>query len=140
MPKNKQPKTNQETFDGALNRINATKEITPDADFWVGIEGGTEENNIGEMDAFACVVIMAKDGKIGKSTTGAFFLPGKMVELIKQGKELGEADDIIFGQTNSKQKNGTVGNLTDNAVDRTKYYIDAIILALIPFKNKNLYE
>ncbi|PIP18303.1 MAG: hypothetical protein COX42_01625, partial [Parcubacteria group bacterium CG23_combo_of_CG06-09_8_20_14_all_35_6] len=47
MPKNKQPKTNQETFDGALNRINATKEITPDADFWVGIEGGTEENNIG---------------------------------------------------------------------------------------------
>jgi len=53
---------------------------------------------------------------------------------------LGEADDIIFGQTNSKQKNGTVGNLTDNAVDRTKYYIDAIILALIPFKNKNLYE
>ena len=140
MPKNKQPKTNQETFDGALNRVNATKETMPDADFWVGIEGGTEENDIGKMDAFAWVVIMAKDGKIGKSTTGAFFLPGKMVELIKQGKELGEADDIIFGQTNSKQKNGTVGNLTDNAVDRTKYYIDAIILALIPFKNKNLYE
>jgi len=140
LPKNKQPKTNQETFDGALNRVNATKETTPDADFWVGIEGGTEENDIGKMDAFAWVVIMAKDGKIGKGTTGAFFLPGKMVELIKQGKELGEADDIIFGQTNSKQKNGTVGNLTDNAVDRTKYYIDAIILALIPFKNKNLYE
>ena len=104
MPKNKQPKTNQETFDGALNRVNATKETMPDADFWVGIEGGTEENDIGKMDAFAWVVIMAKDGKIGKGTTGAFFLPGKMVELIKQGKELGEADDIIFGQTNSKQK------------------------------------
>jgi inosine/xanthosine triphosphatase len=31
-------------------------------------------------------------------------LPPKIVELLQQGMELGDADDIVFGQTNSKQK------------------------------------
>jgi non-canonical (house-cleaning) NTP pyrophosphatase len=59
--------------------------------------------------------------------------------LIKEGKELGEADDIVFQKENSKQKTGAVGLLTGNVLDRTSYYKEAIILALIPFKNKDLY-
>jgi len=59
--------------------------------------------------------------------------------LIRQGKELGEADDIVFGRSNSKQENGAVGLLTDNAIDRAQLYEHAMILALIPFKNEALY-
>ncbi|MEA2092741.1 MAG: DUF84 family protein, partial [Patescibacteria group bacterium] len=55
------------------------------------------------------------------------------------GKELGEADDIVFQRNNSKQENGAVGILTGDVVDRTKCYTEAVILALIPFKNVNLY-
>ncbi|MDO8265073.1 MAG: inosine/xanthosine triphosphatase [Candidatus Parcubacteria bacterium] len=133
-----QPQNDEETFQGALNRTENVSKIT-DADFWVGIEGGIEEKNT-DMEAFAWVVVKAKDGKIGKGRTGTFFLPPKIAELIKQGKELGEADDIVFGRKNSKQSNGAVGILTDDVVDRIKYYTEAVVLALIPFKNKHLYD
>ena len=133
-----QPRSDAETFTGAINRAdNASKEIT-EANFWVGIEGGIEEKQSG-MEAFAWVVIKSNDGKYSKGRTGTFFLPQKVGELIKQGKELGEADDIVFGRSNSKHENGAVGILTGDAVDRTKYYTEAVVFACIPFKNKELY-
>ncbi len=134
---NQQPQSDTETLRGALNRLDNACQTTK-ADFWVGIEGGIEEKN-SDMEAFAWVVIKAKNGQLGKGRTATFFLPPAVVSLIKQGRELGEADDIVFGQTNSKQENGAVGILTNNVIDRTKYYTTAIILALIPFKNKHLY-
>ena len=133
-----QPQNDSETFQGAWNRAdNASKEVS-NADFWVGIEGGIEEKG-SDMEAFAWVAVKAVNKKFGKGRTGTFFLPPKIAELIKQGKELGEADDIVFGRTNSKQENGAVGILTNNVVDRTKYYTEAVVLAIIPFKNKKLY-
>lgn len=132
-----QPFSNDETFRGAKNRAdNAYSEIKV-ADFYVGIEGGIEQIE-NEMEAFAWVFIKSAD-KYGKARTGTFFLPKQVVELIKEGKELGEADDIIFERNNSKQENGAVGILTGNIIDRTEYYTEAVILALIPFKNVDLY-
>lgn len=133
-----QPMSEKETLQGATNRANNARQVKPDADFWVGIEGGLEEISSG-MEAFAWMVIISKEGKIGKGRTGSFFLPEKVVELIKQGKELGEADDIVFKRENSKQSNGAVGILTNDLITRTTYYEPAIIFALIPFKNDTLY-
>lgn len=132
-----QPFCNSETFLGAKNRAdNASKEIK-DAHFYVGIEGGIEQIE-DEMEAFAWIFVKS-EGKYGKSKTATFFLPKQVVQLIKEGKELGDADDIVFNKTNSKQENGAVGILTGNIIDRTKYYTEAVILALIPFKNNDLY-
>ncbi len=134
----KQPMTNWQTISGALNRVNYVNQVAPKADYWIGIEGGIEEIK-GEMEVFAWVVIKDKAGRVSKGKTGTFTLPKKVVKLVKQGMELGEADDIVFSQKNSKQKTGAVGLLTGNVIDRTKYYIEAVILALIPFRNKGLY-
>lgn len=133
-----QPKNDAEIFQGAWNRASNASEAVADADFWVGIEGGIEEK-AGDMESFAWIIIKGKNGKFGKGRTGTFFLPPKVAELIRQGKELGEADDVVFQRTNSKQENGAVGILTGNIIDRTKFYIDAIVMALIPFKNEELY-
>lgn len=134
---NDQPMTDSETLEGAANRVrNASKKST--ADFWVGIEGGVQDGERG-MEVFAWVVIRSADGKQGQARTGTFFLPKPIVELIKSGKELAEADNIVFGRENSKHLNGTVGALTHNVIDRTHYYTEAMVLALIPFKNPNLY-
>ena len=132
-----QPMTNQETLQGATNRATHAKNDFPDAAFWVGIEGGIEKMGE-EMMAFAWIVILSNEAT-GKARTGTFFLPPKVVELINQGKELGEADDIVFGHSNSKQKNGAVGILTGNLIDRTQFYVEAMVLALIPFLNKEIY-
>lgn len=133
-----QPIGEEETLQGAKNRVMNAKLMEPVADYWVGIEGGLEE--IGnDMISYAWIVVESKEGMVGKGRTGAFFLPGKVTELIKQGKELGEADDIVFGLENSKQNNGSVGILTGNVLTRTTYYEPAVVLALIPFKNPELF-
>lgn len=132
-----QPLSNDETFQGAKNRVDNAASEVKDADFYVGIEGGIELVD-NEMEAFAWVVVRSNN-KYGKARTATFFLPKQVVELIKQGKELGEADDIVFQRNNSKQENGAVGILTGDVINRTVYYTEAVILALITFKNSDLY-
>lgn len=132
-----QPMTDKETFAGARNRaINASK-AEPKASYWVGVEGGIQKNGI-EMEAFAWVVILSQE-KTGKARTASFQLPPAVVDLIDQGMELGHADDLVFKRDNSKQKNGAVGILTNDLIDRVSYYEPAVVLALIPFLNTTLY-
>jgi inosine/xanthosine triphosphatase len=132
-----QPLSDDETLRGALNRSANAQAAHPNADYWIGIEGGIQPIEQ-EMAAFAWIVVRSKE-MIGKGRSGTFFLPPAVTELIRQGKELGEADDIVFGRSNSKQENGAVGLLTDNVIDRAQLYEHAMILALIPFKNVALY-
>lgn len=133
-----QPYSDQETRLGAVNRANAARAQRPNADYWVGIEGGVAVME-DELMGFAWVVIVSKD-MMGKSRTGTFFLPTQVKELVQQGVELGDADDMVFNRENSKQDIGAVGILTDNILNRTSYYTHAVVLALIPFKRKDLYQ
>jgi inosine/xanthosine triphosphatase len=133
-----QPFGDEQTYQGAFNRANNSKIVFPEADFWVGIEGGVEKFK-GELAAFAWVVIMDKKGKIGKAKTSLFFLPKAIADLVNGGMELGAADDQFFKQENSKEKDGAVGILTKGALDRKNYYQQAVMLALIPFLKEELY-
>lgn len=134
-----QPLSDSTTLKGALNRAeNAMKKIE-DGDYWVGIEGGIEKTGEREMQAFAWIVIRSRQA-IGKGKTGTFFLPDEIIKLINEGKELGEADDILFGQSNSKQKNGAVGILTGDVINREDLYSHGVVLALIPFKQRTYYK
>lgn len=146
-----QPRSDKETQTGALSRVTKAKHEIPSADFWVGIEGGASDapaafdaaghsKDICTMEGFAWIVVISRNGMVGKGRTGTYLLPPQVSDLIRSGKELGEADDIVFHQKNSKQKMGSVGLLTGGAIDRTAYYTDGVVLALIPFKNPNLYK
>jgi non-canonical (house-cleaning) NTP pyrophosphatase len=75
---------------------------------------------------------------MGKSRTGAFYLPEEIARLVRDGMELGHADDVVFGRSNSKQQDGSIGLLTGGVIDRTLYYEHAVVLALIPFLNPQL--
>lgn len=132
-----QPMSDAETRRGARNRASGAKEVYPQADFWIGIEGGVERDANG-LTAFAWIVILSKD-KSGESRTTTFSLPQKVVGLIDQGYELGVANDMIFHQHNSKQNTGAVGLLTHNVITRTQLYVQAVRLALIPLINEKMY-
>jgi len=133
----RQPMSDAEMRQGALNRAQNAHRTVPDADFWTGIEGGTEPLN-GELAAFAWVVVLSST-LTGESRSGTFILPPAVAELVRQGKELGEADDIVFGRYNSKQQNGAIGILTGDVLDRASLYEHAVVLALVPFKKVGLY-
>jgi inosine/xanthosine triphosphatase len=132
-----QPMSDTETLEGAWKRANNIRELAPDGHYWVGIEGGCEDKP-GGLSAFAWVVVLSTD-RCGRGRSGEFFLPEKVAELVRKGIELGEADDQVFSRINSKQGNGAIGLLTDDALDREGLYIPAVIFALIPFKNPELY-
>jgi len=131
-----QPMTDDETHLGAKNRAYRARELHPDADFWVGLEGGIEEHR-GSLHVFAWIVILNHE-RGGHARTATFVLPDEVAELVRKGMELGDADDVIFGRSNSKQQNGSVGLLTDDRITRGSYYSPAVVLALIPFINPNL--
>lgn len=132
-----QPMNDEETLTGALNRVNNAFTAFPEADYWTGIEGGVHWHD-GQLAAFAWVVVRSREG-LGKARSGAFFLPPAVARLVSQGMELGEADDIVFNKQNSKQEAGAIGLLTQNAVNRMQLYEQAVVLALVPFKNQPLY-
>lgn len=133
-----QPMGNDQTFAGAYNRVQDIRQQLPTADYFIGIEGGIS-NEAEEMEVYAWIYIESVEQKVGKAKTGNFYLPKVIVDLVNKGDELGTADDKVFGSSNSKQGNGTVGALTNNLISRTDYYEHAIILALIPFINPRIY-
>jgi inosine/xanthosine triphosphatase len=133
-----QPASDEEALKGALQRVENASQLIPGADFWVGLEGGIEDWGE-EMAAFAWIVV--KSGvQVGKARTGTFFLPQQVINFVREGMELGEADDLVFGRTNSKQENGAIGILTENVVDRMALYAQAVVLALVPFKNPDYFS
>ena len=133
-----QPLSDQEALQGAINRAQNAMRSAPQATYWVGVEGGVQAEQDG-MSAFAWIVVQSR-GMLGKGRTGTFYLPPAIADLVNQGFELGQADDIVFGKSNSKQENGAIGLLTGDVIDRTGLYEQAVILALIPFKNAARYE
>ncbi|MFN2158943.1 MAG: inosine/xanthosine triphosphatase [Anaerolineales bacterium] len=133
-----QPLTDDETLQGAINRAVNARKMRVSADYWVGIEGGIEFRD-GEALAFAWIVTLSVE-MIGKGRTGSFYLPPKVAELIREGRELGEADDIIFNRKDSKRQNGAIGILTGDVIDRSALYEHGAIMSLIVFKCPELFS
>lgn len=132
-----QPMSSTECHDGAINRAKNAQKNNPMADYWVGLEGGVGDVSDG-MVSFSWVAVSTK-GLIGKAKGGEYYLPEKVAELIREGKELGEADDIVYQRSNSKQAEGSIGILTNHLITRKEAFIHITILALIPFMNPELY-
>lgn len=129
-----QPLSDAETLRGALNRARAARAAHPEAAYWVGIEGGVQPDGE-DLLSFAWVAVLDAQGRLGRARSGTFLLPPAVARLVRQGYELGLADDMVFGQTNSKQKMGAVGLLSGGVIDRTALYEHALVLALLPFKH-----
>ncbi len=134
----KQPMSEAETLNGAENRALNAQKARADADFWLGIEGGLSELPGGALISYAWIVVLGKE-KQGKARTAAYLLPPEVCALVRSGMELGEADDLVFGKTNTKQTSGGVGLLTNGLIDRADLYAMAVKLALIPFVQDALF-
>jgi len=134
-----QPFGSDETKTGSENRARHSTELIPGADYYVGLEGGLEKVD-DEHWVFAWMCVLSKDGLRGYGKSGSFKVPPKMSAFINAGHELGDATDLVFNETNSKHKEGTIGILTKGSISRKDFYVEAMIFALIPFANPGLYQ
>lgn len=137
-----QPMGEAETMLGAQNRLADIKKRYPDADYWVALEGGAgffpEDSN--NLYAFGWMLVQDRSGRIGSGRTGSFLLPHAVTVQIQAGHELNDANKTVFGVANSKHSSGAVGLLTNDLITRAMLYEPAIVFALIPFKNPELYD
>jgi inosine/xanthosine triphosphatase len=134
-----QPLSDEETYLGALTRIQFAKDLIKDVDFYIAFEGGAEDID-GVLEEFAWIVVSDGD-RVSHSRSASFSAPAALRDLvIDKGLEMGEAADIIFNDKNIKQKMGAVGCLSKGLVNRTDLYVQPTILALIPFISPDLYQ
>ncbi|MEZ9229829.1 inosine/xanthosine triphosphatase [Vibrio amylolyticus] len=124
-----QPMSNDETHQGALNRVENAKFAQPNADYYVGLEAGIENNT-----TFAWMVIESNTHR-GESRSASLMLPPEVIQKLENANELGDVMDEVFGTQNIKQKGGAIGLLTQDRLSRSSVYHQALILALIPFVN-----
>ena len=77
------PSSDEEIARNAYTRAANAKSAFPEADFWVGIEGGMEEVE-GDVWVYGWVVVMDKEGKVGRAKTAVFSVPKEARDLINQ--------------------------------------------------------
>lgn len=133
----KQPLSDEEAIRGARNRAQRAREQSQ-ADYGVGLEGGLQK--IGDH-YFDCgwIVVVTRQGHEGIGSSIKILTPPKMVSLIEQGMELGEANDVVFQRTNSKQAEGHFGLMTNNRITRAQGYRDGVVSALARFLHPELF-
>lgn len=129
-----QPDSDDATRQGARTRTLRSRQQKPDADYWVGLEGGIEIVD-GQLLAFAWMAVQGATGHISEARSVTLPLPPAVNELVAAGMELGEANDRVFSTANSKQGGGAFGLLTDGLYTREGIYSQTLIMALIPYVN-----
>lgn len=130
-----QPASDTATRQGARTRAIRASEVIPNADYWVGLEGGIEVLD-DQLMAFAWMAIKGPSGDISEARSVTLPLPPAIKKLVEQGMELGDANDRVFATINSKQGGGAYGLLTDGLYTRESIYVQTLIIALIPFVNE----
>ncbi|MEC4728130.1 inosine/xanthosine triphosphatase [Shewanella sp. D64] len=135
-----QPMTADETLKGAINRVEycqSAPEIEK-ADLYIAIEGGVDNFSYGPA-TFAYVVI----GHHGQRVVGrSALLPLPLIiyRALNEGEELGDVMDRLFNTQNTKQQGGAIGLLTQGVATRESIYTQALILAMAPLLNDELYQ
>ncbi len=127
-----QPDSDSNTRQGARNRVLNSRDAVPEADYWVGLEGGIEIVD-DQLMAFAWMAVRGSNGSMSEARSATLPLPPAVRELVGGGMELGEANDRVFSTVNSKQGGGAFGLLTDGLYTRESIYRQTLIIALVPF-------
>lgn len=133
---------NNQTFEGAQNRAKALHKINLEhkygASFFVGVEGGII-HLYSRWFSFAVSCIMDETGKTGFGISPNFELSEAMSTEILQGVELGVIAERLTGEQNVNHKGGIIGFLTKGIIDRRSLQVPALVTALVPFLNKEIY-
>jgi len=133
-----QPATDEETLACAEKRARNARELAPESDYWVGIEGGIADWSNG-MGAFAWVVILDREGISDAAERGNSSFRKASPRSCGRAVNLAKPTTRFFSRNNSKHGSGAIGLLTGDVIDREGLYIPAVIFALVPFRNPGLY-
>lgn len=124
---------------GAYNRAVAAQKAA-DADFGVGLEGGTAIHQE-EPYAYGWCAIVDRDGNAFFAHTMGISIPRVLYSMMaEQELELSEALDKMIDKKETGKNEGFFGFATDNIVTREHAFFDAVVAALSPLALKKYYD
>lgn len=131
-----QPRTEEETRNGAFSRANNVLRCDSTIEIAIGMEGGVCPDG---DDLFSTVWVCVADRQGHKTeVNGARFrLPKTVAEPIQNGEEMGDVMDQLTGKTNIKHQEGMIGTLTGGVLTRQEEYENLVRLALGLFMAEN---
>jgi inosine/xanthosine triphosphatase len=123
-----QPRTDNETKLGAMNRAKAAL-AAANADLGIGLEGGVQE--IG-TELYNSVWIAVTDTQDLSATANGerFPLPEEIATGIRAGEEMGPLMDRLTNTDKIKHKQGMIGVVTNNYFTRRDAYASLAQLAI----------
>ena len=133
-----QPMTSQQTQNGAVNRVDHCAMHYPNHDYYIAMEGGVDLFDHGPA-TFAYVAIKSI-ARLSIGRGANLPLPPSVYKALQAGEELGDVMDRLFNTDNIKQKGGAISLLTKGLATRESNYQHALILALAPIINPELYD
>lgn len=134
----RQPWGDRETRDGAVLRARRALEATR-AELGLGLEGGVLDDGAG-LELVSWVAAVDRDGRVGLASGLRFTLPPLAARRLRDGAELGDVIDELFGTTESKRGLGAVGLLTEGFVSRAEAFADLVAMACAPLLFPDLYR
>ena len=133
---------NEDIYRGARNRVDNlikyAKENNIEADYYAAIESGIT-NGLGKWMIINVAVIKDKDGFETYGSSAGFPVPEKYVDRIIK-ESLGVVMDDIFKEDDLRTKQGGIGLLTREKIDRKNLSKDAFIMALIEIINDKIWK
>lgn len=132
------PTSARESIEGAINRVNATKDSYPGADYYIGMEGGLLNVNDHYWE-IGWVAVLDVNGNLSTALSPGIELKGKLLKQILAGVELSLALESTIGLKDVGKKNGFYGLATDDVLDRQQAYAQGVIFAIAQFKHPELF-
>src|SRR5258705_3252246 len=140
------PLNDWQLMQGARERALAVRDTLRsrriDADIYVGLEGGFHSISIeGEWHTFLRGWAYATDGERGGfGAAPSISVPPDIVKSVVEGRrELGEVIDQVTGGRDIRSRQGAWGVLSRDLVTRSMSFELALIAALAPFYNAEMY-
>jgi inosine/xanthosine triphosphatase len=140
------PLNDWQLMSGARQRALAVQDILIEqkleADLYVGLEGGFHSIQLeGEWHTFLRGWAFVTDGERGSfGMSPSISVPDAIVESVVKGKrELGVVIDEVAGMRDVRSKQGAWGVLSRDLLTRSMSFEAALIAALAPFYNRQMY-
>ena len=132
----------KEIFEGAKNRVKNLRKYAQEnniqADFYVATEAGIT-NLLGDWVDINSAVVEDAEGYQSVGTSQGFPIPEKYIKEIID-TELGKVMDKVFEGKELGKGKGGIYNLTKSQVTRLELTEGAVIMALIPHINGELWK
>lgn len=134
-----QPKSLEETINGAINRA---KNIFVDCDYSIGLESGwmsVHKTKSGYMDVCVCAIYDGRECHLGLSSAWEFPNPEITNLIMKDGLDTTQAINKVGMTTNKNigSEEGAIGLLTKGRMNRKEYTKQALRTALIHLETFN---